>query len=530
MNSIFDLITSVNELQSSNNGVSQELYDQISSTRDVTGASFPNGSINFRFQTAGTKWWIPNRSYIRMRIKLSKANLTALTLSDDTAPIMDHCAGLFQSSEFRINDKTVSRVSDYMAQIDALDTRLNKSKSWIESVGHSTNWWQESFDVRKVNVCSDGKDPDSVSSQVGRVSLGYAPATTVAIAVDTSILTFATGTIPDATTVYASGDIIRIYLNATTFDDYNIVSVPSATTLQLDKFQSIALGASALDFFRIRSNNNARNVTEYEVTWTPPLSIFKVQHAIPCGKFELVLNPQTSSVYKKAIVESSLVDKVPATDFELSVQNMYLYINTVEGARCDNLTYYLDLEQIACQAESLVGAQSFGQKNFDVSPSTKSLCVAFQDTRAGTNTMFSPTKFRAYDTLPTKDQCLDLNRMFVSYSGVNKPQIDADPLFDESKNVDQTTQRYIESLLASGSYHDTGGSETIEEYHKRGSYYLFNYSKDGNDRSTRVSVNTGFKSTTVLTNARLLLFSISSQVCKVVVSNGNITSVDLEDV
>ena len=126
MNSIFDLITSVNELQSSNNGVSKELYEQISSTRDVTGASFPNGSINFRFQTAGTKWWIPNRSYIRMRIKLSKANLTALTLSDDTAPIMDHCAGLFQSSEFRINDKTVSRVSDYMAQIDALDTRLNK--------------------------------------------------------------------------------------------------------------------------------------------------------------------------------------------------------------------------------------------------------------------------------------------------------------------------------------------------------------------------------------------------------------------
>ena len=532
MNSIFDLKTSVNELESSNNGVTRDLYEQQAPTRDVTGSNFPNGAIQFRFQTGGTKWWCPSRSYIRMRIRLGKTSSVALKLSDDVAPIMNHCSALFQSAEFRINDKTVSRIADYMPQIDTLHNRLNKSKSWIDSVGNSTNFWQSSFDVRKVQVSSDGKDSNSVPLTQGRLSLGYDPLTTVAVAVDTAIMTFATGTIPSCLTTYQAGDIIRLKYSATNIVEYRVSEPLSATTLQLEEFKSIATTApaAALDFERVRVNNDARALTEYEVTWQPPLSIFQVQHAIPAARCELVLNPQTSSVYKRAIVESSLANKDPAVDYDISIQNMYLYINTVEGSRVDNLTYYLDLEQISCQAETLVGANSFGQKNFDVSPSTKSLVLAFQDTRAGTNTLFSPTKFRSYDTLPTKDQTLDLNRMFISYAGVSKPQIDADMVYDDTKRVDQTTERYIQSLLNSGSYHDNGGSETIEEFHNRGSYYLFNWNKDGNDRSTRVSVHTGFNSGTVLTNARLLLFSIYSQVAKIVINNGSVSQVDIEDI
>ena len=65
---------------------------------------------------------------------------------------MGLCASLFQSSEFRIADKTVSRVSDYLPQIDALETRLSKSSSWLKSVGATTNFRNEECKSRQAEM------------------------------------------------------------------------------------------------------------------------------------------------------------------------------------------------------------------------------------------------------------------------------------------------------------------------------------------------------------------------------------------
>jgi hypothetical protein len=545
MQSIFNLKTSTDELESSNYGVSKDLYEQQAPTRDVTLANFPNGSINFRWQTGATKWWVPSRTYIRFRMTLTGAfaGYPISVNSDDICPIMNQCAALFQSAEFRINDKTVSRVSDYLPQIDTLNTRLNKSKAWIDSVGASTNWWQESFQIRQENVAFNGEIGQEVTSEQSRIELGYDPANTITLVGATGVVTFAqngaAGALPDINDTWSIGDLLVINTPGHGVVQLRITETLPGAVAQTLRVQGYArdIAANTHNFVRQSTRgkeNSARRVTEYEVTWTPPLSIFKVEHAIPSGRMELILNPQTSSVYKKAVCESSDADRIPGVNYDFSIQNMYLYINTVEGSRVDNLTYYLDLEQISCQAESLVGAVNFGQKNFDVSPSTRALCVAFQDSRVGTNTLFSSTKFRSYDALPDVDQTQKLSRMFVSYAGVAKPQIDADPEYRDvvfpATGRDFTTQRYVESILNSGSYHDTGGSETLQEWQNRGAYYLFNWSKDGNDRSTRVAVHTGFSAGTILDNARLLLFSISSQVAKVVIQNGSVTDVSLEDV
>ncbi len=149
---IFDLRTSIDELESSNSGVAKNIYEQITATRSAFGNAFSNGSINFKWQCSGTKWWIPNRSYLRMRIKLTNNAGVKLSQNNDIAPTMNEVACLFQSAEFRINDKTVSRISDYLPQIDTLNTRLNKSKAWIDSVGESTNHWNPDFRVRQLDV------------------------------------------------------------------------------------------------------------------------------------------------------------------------------------------------------------------------------------------------------------------------------------------------------------------------------------------------------------------------------------------
>jgi hypothetical protein len=539
MQSIFNLKTSTADLESSNYGVTKDLYEQQAPTRDVTGSNFPNGSINFRWQTGATKWWVPFRTYLRFRVSLTKANGNPLEgTSDDIAPIMNQCAALFQSAEFRLNDKTISRVSDYLPQISTLDTRLNKSKAWIDSVGNSTNWWQDSFNIRQENVDFNGVIEAS-SEEDSRVELGFEAGTTLQGVAGTSTITFATGTIPDLQKIFQVGDIIRINLTGNNSNEFKIINVTSATTLAVEGL-FVDFGPTAFAFSRIsdrKEGGGSRRVTNYEITWTPPLSIFKVEHGLPASRCELILNPATASVYKKAVVESRNADRVPTTHYDFNVVDMFLYVNTLEGSRVDNMTYYLDLEQIACQAESGLST-AFAQKNFDVSPSTKQLVVAFQDTRAGTDTRYSATKFRSYDTLPIVDETQKLSRMFVNYAGQSKPQIDADPSYIEQLQgayggTDYTTQRYLDTILNSGSYHDTGGSETLQEWQNRGSYYLFNWSKDGNDRSTRVAVHTGFSnpvfSPPVLTNARLLLFSISNQIAKVVIQNGAVNDVQLED-
>jgi hypothetical protein len=541
MQSIFNLKTSTSELESSNYGVTKDLYEQQAPTRDVTGSNFPNGSINFRWQTGATKWWVPFRTYLRFRVSLTRANLTPLDATeDDIAPIMNQCAALFQSAEFRLNDKTISRVSDYLPQIDTLNTRLNKSKAWIDSVGASTNWWQDSFNVRQENVARNGVIDGEVAED-DRDELGFDPTTTLAGAAATNNITFATGTIPDLRNIFKTGDKIKINLTGNNTNEFEIINVISATVLAV-KVIFADFGATAFGFTRItdrKENGGSRRVTNYEITWTPPLSIFNVEHAIPACRCELILNPATSSVYKKAVIESRTADKNPTVNYDFNVVDMFLYVNTLEGSRVDNMTYYLDLEQTACQAESGLST-AFSQKNFDVSPATKQLVVAFQDTRAGTNTLYSATKFRSYDALPFVDETQKLTRMFVNYAGVSKPQIDADPLYlaelqGAYGGTDFTTQRYLETILNSGGYYESGGVETLQEWQNRGQYYLFNWSKDGNDRSTRVAVHTGFNTgggpvpAAVLTNARMLLFSISNQIAKVVIQNGAVTDVQLDD-
>jgi hypothetical protein len=526
MTSIFDLKTNPNELSSANEGTSRMMYEQHPPTRDITGKNFPNGAIHIRFQTSGQKWWLPSRSYIRMRARLSKSDGTTLEINDDVAPNMGLMSNLFQSSEFRIADKVVSRVSDYMPQIDSLETRLSKSKSWIESIGASTNWWQDEQKERQKQVVSYPQLVQ-VEDVKTRLELGFNPLQQFAMGI-TGILTQSVNTDVDLTTVFVVGDEIEIDLG--TGPVRLQVIVVAANTIQTQYTSAtVAVGASVKVFSRIRSVNGkeARALNEFEMTWQPPLSIFKIGHALPSGKYELVLNPQTASQYKKRAIESLLGDKVPTSndvdnDFQFAVVDMYLYIATVDGPRGDDQTYLLDLEETRCQVDSIDGGGGFQQKNFDVSPSTFALTCAFQDTRSGNLTQYSASKFKINGAVQDE---LRLNRMFLNYAGQNRPAPDADPTFVAGN--DYTIQRYVESQLYSGAYYDCGGAESVEEWHERGAYYYFSWPRDGTDRSTRVNAHFGFNGAVV--NGRVLIFDHSKKIARVSVQDGRVVDVQVED-
>jgi hypothetical protein len=555
MTSIFDLKTNVSELSSANEGTSKMEYEQHPPTRDVVNNSFPNGAIHFRFQTSGQKWWIPSKSYLRMRLQLTKGDGTPVDVAFGAAPNMGLMSNLFQSGEFRINDKVISRVADFMPQVDALETRLTKSKSWLDSVGESTNWWAESQSLRLAEVANDGtivKDTVAIvppETTAIDTNIGYAANNSVAYVAQTGVITFAAGAgpaVPNTDVNWQVGDYIVLTTLPNNEDgvlnvkaEVLVVNANATMTVRADWPVDVAAD-NGIRFSRVRPNPidapPSRRIGEFETFYQPPLSLFKIGHALPSGRYELVLNPQTSSSYMKRAIESVLgqasKDPQPVNAIgnpalvKVNVVDFYLYCATVDGPRADDMTYLLDLEQTRCQAEK-IDTTNFQQKNFDVSPSTFALTAAYQDLRVGENTALSSSKFKSYDAaaIPANSEELKLNRFFINYAGQNLPAPDADPNFQAG--IDYTTQRYGETQIYSGAYFDTGGAETIEEWHDRGAYYYFSWPRDGTDRSTRVNVHQQFNAADVV-NMRLLLFDHSKQVGRVRIMDGRIVDVQLE--
>lgn len=516
MASIFDLKTSVEELSSANEGMSRMEYDQHPPTRDITTTNFPNGAIHFRWQTSGQKRWIPSRSYLRVRCRLTKADGTQLDSGDNIAPNMGLCASLFQSAEFRINDKTVSRISDFMPQVDAIETRLSKSRSWLNGVGSAVNFWDSDYKVRQSAVVGDGlliKELTNISiagTEFTRTDLGFDAAGGAGNDRNAAVYTEATGRVVFSQNGGAALPLdVRILFPIGSYFSYiaiqgaagtdnrlkrpaRVVSHINDTTIQLE---TGVIGADVgtdgrTDWVKTLATPNsdvnvARKVAEFELIWQPPLSIFKIGQALPSMKAELVLNPQTASVYQKYAIQAltSGADKIPNTattgaptagsNFLFNIVDMYMYCNTVEGPRADDITYLLDLEQTNCQSEQFsANQQSFQQKNFDISPSTYAISCAYQDARSGSDARNSASIFKVSNAARTANsEEQKLERFFINYAGMNLPSPDADPNF--TPLIDYTTQRYAESQIYSGAMFDTGGGESLDEWHNRGSYYYF---------------------------------------------------------
>lgn len=539
--SIFDLKTDVSELSSANSGISRSQINQISATRDISSGNFTNGSIYYNFQTSSQRWWSPSKSFLRMRCSLTRGDMSQLLVSDGVAINMGVMGNLYQSMEFRVGDKIISRISDFVPQIDALTTRMSKSKSWLDSAGITLNMWNSDFTERLTDVTLDGSLSTPTESVLSRTELGYDAATNeITIAVDTGELTFTQnggGALPNSNDVWQVGDYIDIDSNLPAIGvlRYRVSAVPSATTLQLDGYKTNVLPANGYEFTRVRTQyqtDDARKKMYFELMWQPPLSIFGVEHAIPSGNFSLVLNPSTSSSYQKMAVETKLGagDFNPgntAAFYKFDVIDQFFYVQTYEGPRADNLTYLLDLNQIRCQTDK-IDSTSFGQKSFDVSPSTTMLTVAYADLRAGSNSQISQSKFKSYNNEVDRSTETALTRFYLNYASVSQPNPDAAPVFNNT--TDYLTQRYVETQLNTGAFFDTGGPESYADWLKRGMYLTFQTPRDGSDRSTRVMLNQQFATGTDVTNLRVLLFDHSKQVCRIRIQDGQTVQVDLEDV
>jgi hypothetical protein len=534
--SVATLPTEFSQLKSANKGVARANFQQVSSTRDATGTNFPNGAIEYKFSTSGSRWWVPEETYLRIRVKLTDSAGNRLTTGHGVAPNLNMMNNLFQSAEFQINNKTVSRISDFMGQIGMIETRLGKSKAWRDGVGSSLGMLSPDLNKRLAEVSSDGKYVDEVgvgSFVSTQADLKYANNNTVAYNANTRTITFAAGGGADPTTNgrWEVGDVFTFTAGAGAGSVNIPVRVVAVTdlTLVVEAGMTVDVGAGLVGtntFTRTRSSiitasrNDVIGASEFELIWTPPLSIFKLTHALPAGAdFSLILNPQPSSVYKALAVET-LVSRTADTDFKFEVQNMYLYVKTIEGERVENLTYLLDLEPTRCISDKITSA-NMNQRQFDVPPSTYALTVAYQDEKASSgNTTFSPSRFKVDADLQNT-----LTRFYIQYAGLQLPQPDADPKY--GAGVVQLQQRYAESMLNSGAYFDPISGETFKEWLDLGLFLHFTFPKDGTDQSTRCIVDQQFSSGGI-TAGRILLFAHYREVGVIKIENSRVVDVSVQ--
>lgn len=555
--SIFNLKTSEADLESSNAGIGSFDYDQITATRTVQGDAFPNGSQFYRWSVSGTKHWLPSKSYFRVRCKATNGDGSNIALIDGLAPAMNPVPAMYQSCEFRMAGKTVERVSEYLAEVDTLEKRLMKSKAWVDATGNSLALMQPRVEHRQNVVSKDGILRESIqmvnsdelvaaaatSGQIppflvqnsdplriafiagadgaGKIQMlapaggGLAPVMSKYFQLS-DVVYFNDGT--EKRGVVAGFATIAAYNDSLVISGTAIVGVvasPLTTQLRVGKIPLIV---------RERSEQSA----VMELIWQPTMGIFKIGHAMPAGNYELVLNPQTASVYQQRFFESLYMPKSQGTgagNCKLEIIDIYFYLATVEGPRADNVSYLLDLESTRCQTLNIHSVSGFQQTNFDVSPSTYALSVAWSSQQAGSNTLYIPQKLKA------SDYELQLNRFFVNYAGQSKPSPDADPQYVPGSFTDYTTQRYMESMVQNGSFFDTGGSESKTEWQDRGPYYYQVWPRDAADRSTRVNVHYAFDTTSRAIpddTLRIMVFDHYRATAKISVKDGQVVECHVE--
>lgn len=519
---------------------------QISSQRSPSGSNFPSGNLNFKFSVGSGDVWVPRKSYFRMRATLTRGDDTALETADGAGANMNLMGNLFSAVETKINGVVVGRLSENLDAVSALNTRLNKSASWINSVGNISNKWG-TLEARIADVSKDGFVSGGNNEYVdeGRLSLGFATGTTIAFTLATRILTFATGTIPDVREIFPVGSIIKLGATYGTLiganSELKVLSHTSATVLGVSSGGLNAdVAAAVVDFSRRTYARKSLRASNLELIWTPSNSLFNIVKDIEgeCD-IDIQLTPKTSSLYQQSAFQTTLTagnvaSGSTASTLKFNVVDLYLYVNILKTLSVGS-SYRLPLNQIQAQTTQVLSA-SFSQYQFSISPSTTAITIALQDGRINDNSVCSASQLKSYNAGLTATTDLNLNRFYLQYASQVIPSIDAEPSYIANDNTaasvvlgtEYTTQQYLESQLNSGAYFQNGGCETLEEFKERGAFYHFVIPRE-RDSSDRLTVNMGFISGTDVTNMKVVVFAHSAQVADITMDNGRVSSVMLSD-
>ena len=156
-NSIFFLPTKREDLPELNEGLADFNIDQIQIQRSYEGESaFGNGDISLKHSVSTGRRFAPSKGFFRTRLELQNRTSGQVSIIDNITLAMNAMSNLFRSAEYRLNGKTISKISENFPQVDTFCQRIYKSKSQLDSQLADLQWMQPSFKERQALTASDG--------------------------------------------------------------------------------------------------------------------------------------------------------------------------------------------------------------------------------------------------------------------------------------------------------------------------------------------------------------------------------------
>jgi len=517
---MFHLKRNESELESSNVGFTKYGWQQVVGDRSVSNNDFSRGNISYKFSTSGNTWYLPSKSYFRLRCSLRDVNGEPLRVDQNIGPEMNLASHLWQKIQVLVNGKIVNTLDTNIPQVWALDYRSKKTKEWFDTIGVNSFWQPDVEDRIK-------KTGEEVKI---RTEMGFdAAGNTIAVNADGDRITFVAGgnALPVLANTFVAGDRIRLSTGAT----YKITSVRSVTELNVTAINGHVVGTAVApatdDFVSYRpkpTSSDKAVASDMEIVFQLPLGLMNYKGALPPNmEIEIIMTPQTDSVYKKMVVQSTGVDKTPTTDYNFSVDKLHYYIATVEGPQTDSdMEFLIEMDNIRMQSEPAVGGSSSDQKNVNVSPSTHQITVALMDKEHSTSTLVSGSKFKGKN-----GDDLRLTRLSVKYAGHTSPNPDCDQELDEYKSFHE--EMYTRTLMTQGMYFSPFVGESYEDFKERGPYYAVAFPKDRHDGSTNATISYSLSGASASGDNRLLIFDSYRTIAKIVYRSGRVADVQVSD-
>ena len=245
--------------------------------------------------------------------------------------------------------------------------------------------------------------------------------------------------------------------------------------------------------------------------WRPPIGIFDHDGLLGSGDYRIQLNPRAD--FAKAAVES-LTNR---TDYTFTVEDVQFYACIEKSNLAATAVDRLYLTEMQLQTKTLSTGADASNLDFSVPPSTKQIAVFVQNGAAGSNSILPLTKLKC---LANQDE--NLKQLQITYANVNKPSTNWSSEYVTPKNY--LTQRYLDTILYSGMVESEGGAESFEEWKKRGAVYLFDFSRDSEDRSSHCQLQMQFGNMEANTN--VFVCSFYTRTVEVTTTNGFISSVN----
>lgn len=512
------------------------MYRQIPSTRSVQGTNFANGNINFPFQLASGSW-SPADSYFRMRVELTQQDgTTPVTCANDVAPNMDMFANMFTNIKYLINGVCVEEVCDYVPQICALKTRLDSTKSEMDGYKGSLAWLQHDQRERLRKVASDGSPTsDRVCDGIGltRVQMGFDPLTSVALAAN-GLVTFTqnAGAIIPNPLPYKEGDY---YVDTNAADQplrlvtKILTNTGAAATMQTYPNLTTANGDAVRIFLRLPgSYEPSYRRSNIELIWKVPMGSWSMQN-MPAGKYEIVMVPHPRNNIFNMAIESisrnkSQISTDPILGFRINVRDLYLYVyQNEDNPHAASPQVNMQFTTTKARTEDVTAAGGLQQKSFAVEGPLDAITIAFQDQQVNSDTRRSASKFKCRPEPPLEDIGLTLNRLYISYNHVKKPQPDADPSFVTPD--DYLTQRYFETYQNA----DQPEPESKTDWIEKGPYYHFGwYDETDSGRESDYKAHVYYSFTSNLQDkANILFFYHVNHNVTLMLENGVVSKVVL---